>query len=421
MNRLPGCVCLQIPLLSLLWLVVMVVPGFALQPDEVLILANRRVAEGVELAHHYARSRNIPDENLLLLDVPNRETCGRDVYQRHIAEPVRQYLAGIVPAWRIRCLVVMYGLPLKVAAGQEADRETIQVLEARKAALMALQQKSAKPPANEDGAAELAEIRRRLNAERLRVDGLASLESELAVVRDADAPVGGWLENPFCIAFKGHPTTLSKETVIMTARLDGPTPASVRRMIDDAIRIESIGLSGVAYFDARWPDSDANQPSAYRQYDLAIHRAAAAVERSGRMRVVLDAEQRLFQPGDCPRAALYCGWYSLKRYVDAFGWQAGSVGYHIASGECTTLKREGAQVWCKRMLEEGVCATIGPVGEPYVQAFPMPDLFFGLLTEGVLSLAECYMVSLPYLSWKMVLLGDPLYHPFKNAQSRRGE
>jgi hypothetical protein len=29
-----------------------------------------------------------------------------------------------------------------------------------------------------------------------------------------------------------------------------------------------------------------------------------------------------------------------------------------------------------------------------------------------LSLAECYLISLPYLSWQMVLIGDPLYLPF---------
>jgi len=54
-------------------------------------------------------------------------------------------------------------------------------------------------------------------------------------------------------------------------------------------------------------------------------------------------------------------------------------------------------------------ATIGPVGEPYVQAFPVPRIFFDFLTEGYLTLAESYIISLPYLSWKMVLVGDPLY------------
>jgi len=122
---------------------------------------------------------------------------------------------------------------------------------------------------------------------------------------------------------------------------------------------------------------------------------------------------KIFQPGDCPESALYCGWYSLSRYVDAFTWVRGAIGYHIASGECTTLKRPESQVWCKRMLERGIAATIGPVNEPYVQAFPLPELFFPLLTEGYLSLGETYLITLPFLSWQMVLIGDPLYQPFQ--------
>jgi uncharacterized protein (TIGR03790 family) len=65
------------------------------------------------------------------------------------------------------------------------------------------------------------------------------------------------------------------------------------------------------------------------------------------------------------------------------------------------------------MLEKGIAATLGPVGEPYVQAFPPPEIFFGFLVDGYLSLAEVYIISLPHLSWKMALIGDPLYQPFK--------
>jgi uncharacterized protein (TIGR03790 family) len=85
------------------------------------------------------------------------------------------------------------------------------------------------------------------------------------------------------------------------------------------------------------------------------------------------------------------------------------VGFHIASSECATLKGKNSQVWCKKMLDKGIAATIGPVGEPYVQSFPVPEIFFHYLTEGYLTLAESYLISLPYLSWKMVLIGDPLY------------
>jgi uncharacterized protein (TIGR03790 family) len=131
--------------------------------------------------------------------------------------------------------------------------------------------------------------------------------------------------------------------------------------------------------------------------------------------VHLDQNKELFQPGEAHYAALYCGWYSLGKYVDAFDWQRGAVGYHIASSEATTLKNPASQVWCKRMLEDGVAATIGPVAEPYVQGFPLPDLFFGYLLDGYYTLVESYFLSLPYLSWQMILIGDPLYRPFYNS------
>ena len=143
--------------------------------------------------------------------------------------------------------------------------------------------------------------------------------------------------------------------------------------------------------------------------------AAQLVTQGGRLPVVVNDKPELFKPGECPNAVLYSGWYSHAKYVDAFAWQKGAVGYHIASSECSTLKSKKSQVWCKRMLEEGIAATLGPTSEPYLQAFPLPEIFFGLLLDGRLSLIECYALSNPYWSWQMVLIGDPLYRPFKNA------
>jgi hypothetical protein len=58
------------------------------------------------------------------------------------------------------------------------------------------------------------------------------------------------------------------------------------------------------------------------------------------------------------------------------------------------------------------------VGEPYVQAFPPPEIFFALLLDGSYTLVETYFLSLPSLSWQMVLVGDPLYRPFWKPGSR---
>ena len=222
-----------------------------------------------------------------------------------------------------------------------------------------------------------------------------------------------WLPNPYFVGFRGKTTKIDKSDVLMVSRLDGPTPEIVKRVIDDSIAVEKQGLTGKAYIDARWPDPGNKKVSGYAFYDRSLHRAAEVIKKSGRMPVVLDSTSRLFEKGECKSAALYCGWYHLAHYIDAFQWQKGAIGYHIASAECRTLHDSKSDVWCIKMLEKGVAATIGPVNEPYVQSFPVPEVFFKLLTDGHLTLAECYTVSIPYLSWKQVLVGDPLYRPFK--------
>jgi len=130
--------------------------------------------------------------------------------------------------------------------------------------------------------------------------------------------------------------------------------------------------------------------------------------------VVIDKAPELFPVGACPNAALYCGWYSLGNYVDSFRWQKGAVGFHVASGEASTLRKKESNVWCKRMIEEGVAATLGPVEEPYLLSFPLPDHFFPLLMSGKIPLLEVYFRTIPYMSWRQILIGDPLYTPFRN-------
>ena len=65
------------------------------------------------------------------------------------------------------------------------------------------------------------------------------------------------------------------------------------------------------------------------------------------------------------------------------------------------------------MLQNGVAATLGAVNEPYLHAFPLPEDFFALLLTGRFTLAECYWKTVPEVSWRMTLIADPLYNPFK--------
>jgi uncharacterized protein (TIGR03790 family) len=311
----------------------------------------------------------------------------------------------------------MYGVPLKIRP-PTLDLDDEEKLEKIREQIEKQQQKIETSDKQEQ-----PQIKDTIKSLQLQVNLLlqtnlrASVDSELALVLSPNYPLENWLPNPYFLRFKNKTLFLKRDDVLIVSRLDGPTSGIVRRVIDDSIAVEREGLHGKAYFDARWkrPEATNNPNDGYAFYDAAIHNAAAKLAEQGKLPVVIDDRNELFQQGSCPDAALYCGWYSLAQYIDAFTWVPGSIGYHLASGECTTLKRENAQVWCKRMLEEGVAATIGPVYEPYVQAFPPPDLFFAKLTEGYLTLGEVYLISLPYLSWQMALIGDPLYLPFRHA------
>lgn len=381
------------------------IPALALSPDEVLVVANRNAAKSVGLAIWYMEKRKIPKKNLLQVFVTDKETCSRETYLKKIVPPVRRALAK---NRKLNAIVTMYGLPLRIASPGMTKNEQARIdrLIAQNKTFDALKEKNGQLTENQKTKRN-QEIKR-LKQLKTSTDKTASLDSELMLIKKERYKINFWLPNPFFLPWRSQKTAIDKSEVIMVSRLDGADASIVKRIVNDSIEAEAKGLSGTAYFDARWKDPGQKKVSGYGLYDKSIHKTAGRLKQKG-LKVVLDDEQELFQPGDCPNAALYCGWYRLANYVDAFSWEKGAVGFHIASSECSTLRNQNSNVWCKKMLDKGIAATVGPVGEPYVQSFPMPEIFFDFLAKGKLTLSEVYLISLPYLSWKQVLVGDPLY------------
>ena len=395
--------------------------AFALDPNEVLVIANLNAAKSKGLAAYYMEKRQIPEKNLVSLFMTNRETCSREDYTKKAVPPIRRFLDQNK---HIRVIVTMFGVPLRISSPGKtlAEKTKIKGFETKKKALEdqldsgeLIDLKIRKEKQD-----ELSKLKKTLSNYIKKIDKVASFDSELALIKKETYELNMWLPNPYYLGFRNEKTLIKKSDVIMTSRLDGASETIVKRIIDDSIEAEKEGLKGSAYFDARWKDPGEKKLSGYAFYDKSIHEASQLLLKENRINVTLNDSTTLFQKGDCPDTALYCGWYSLARYIDAFTWAKGSVGYHIASSECTTLRKENSRVWCKKMLDNGIAATIGPVGEPYVQAFPVPEIFFNFLTEGYLTLAESYLISLPYLSWKMVLVGDPLYK-LNIARNRKGQ
>jgi uncharacterized protein (TIGR03790 family) len=382
-------------------------PGWTLSPREILVVANRNPSTSVSLAKYYMERRGIPKNNLITLSMPTKENIrGRD-YEKDLAIPVRSHLKDKDPFKFIKCLAIMYGLPLKVNRSQPPEiRLELKTLRTKRDTL----KNQIKTSKEEDGKSDLQEELSTIKNKILKSEHAnrsASLDSEIALVLEEHYELAGWVPNPYFLGCRGKRIQGLPRDALMVSRLDGPSAEIVRRMIDDSLLAEEQGLQGTAYFDARWSEPKQRKMSGYAFYDESIHRAAKLVKKSNVVPVILNDRPTLFKPGDCPEAALYCGWYSLKKYIDAFSWRLGAVGYHIASGECTTLKEQNSNVWCKMMIEKGAAATLGPVSEPYVQAFPPPEVFFGLLLEGRVMPVECFAASSSFLYGKWSSLVIP--------------
>ena len=249
-------------------------------------------------------------------------------------------------------------------------------------------------------------------------ESLSAFDSELSVMLKTPYTLRKWVDNDFRTEISSWPLVSKSQQQLsgrslMVARLDGPTVNLAKGLVDKAIAAEALLLKGSAYFDARGITKEIDELGSYGNFDQKVRETAQMVQKETMLDVILDDQKPLFAKGSCPDVLLYCGWYSVRNYIDAFAYLPGAVGYHLASYECETLRwgRTDSNVWCKRMIEHGITATMGPVAEPFLHSFPNPKGFFTELVSGDYTLVECYYHNKPYNSWRMVLIGDPLYKP----------
>jgi len=537
--------------LAAMALALVAAPAAALEPEQVLVVANADSMDSVSLAKTYAELRSIPAENVLALSSTVKYAISREEYEKKIRLPIRKYLRDKGLEDRITCIVVMYGVPVRIepaALPRQADQryrtygaavtlaqrrlatntllarsvgvdfpeprtpelaplsklfapsalqggkdsevsadfaeglgdllraladkhkdvqaltdETQRTIASRQ--LMALYQDvgglqglanyirtekpagapdldaieerireaeelwaqlraSDEPPTPETAQAEidlantlggLAQVRGMANAKATMLGPEstdASLDSELALLAwDNDYDLAGWVHNPLHWRRQAEQADDAEtRPVYMTCRIDGPTRADVRRLIRASSAVEKTGLKGTFYIDA-----GGLQP----RYDDRLKLLANMIKDRTAMKSVLDTTPHVFAPDSCPDAALYVGWHSPRRYVPAFAWNEGAVGWHIASFEAVRLRDSSSPDWAPKMIQNGVAATVGAVNEPFLGAFPPPEEFFPLLLTGKFTLAECYWRTIPHASWRLTLIGDPLYNPFaKNPQMK---
>jgi uncharacterized protein (TIGR03790 family) len=376
-------------------------PAAALDPRDIVIVVNSAVPASREVADHYVAKRKVPAGNVVSLRLPVTEDISRAEYDSKLVEPLRRALADRKES--VRCLLTVYGVPLRV--GERAPTD----VEKAEAAKLVAQIRDAEEAKD---AATVNRLKVR-EAVLLHRESTAAVDSELMLLWWPAYPLARMRPNPLYWQFPPAERAKLPRT-LLTARLDGPTPAIARRLVDDAIAAEESGLVGNAYVDARgikFTASDSDPGTGYGGYDESFREAADLLKKSG-LPTTLDDADPLFPANACPNAAIYCGWYALTNYRPVGNLVPGAVAWHLASGEATTLRDSKSKAWCPNLLTAGAAVTLGPVAEPYTVGFPKPAEFFGYLLTGEYPLAEVYARTQVFTSWMTVLVGDPLYTPF---------
>ena len=204
------------------------------------------------------------------------------------------------------------------------------------------------------------------------------------------------------------------DKLILVTRLDGPTPADVRRMIDDSLYAEENRLAGLAVIDSRGPDRP--EKRVYRRRQLAALLPATCWR--GRLVGQIRRQAEVLPATDpCNHVALYLGWYhdgACGPWVtppDRF--VRGAIAYHLHSFSATTVRSPTAG-WVGPLIAHGAAATMGCVYEPYLALTPHLDIFTRRLLDGDY-FAEAAYASQKALSWMVTVVGDPLYRPFKRS------
>jgi len=357
--------------------------------DHVVLVANSDAPDSVAIARHYAEVRGVPPANIIALRMPATETITWKEFVAKVWQPLEDELVRkgwidaipmdlfddvgrrkyAVSGQRIGVLVLCRGVPLRIDHDPSLYREVVPL--------------TSHP-----------EMRTNQGA----------VDSELSLLAQTDYPINACIPNPFY--HNDQPTDFARSQVVKVSRLDGPSAADALHLVDLAVEAEHTGLLGRAYVDVAGPHENG---------DRWLEAAAAAIRALGFDLSVSHGPGTLAATARIDAPALYLGWYTPDLNgpfaLPGFRFPPGAIAVHMHSFSAHTV-RSATEGWCGPLLARGVTATVGNVFEPYLEYLHRPDLLMEALARGD-DLVDAAYYALPVLSWQSIVIGDPLYRPFK--------
>lgn len=357
-----------------------------LTSKDVLVIFNRSVPDSGKLAKVYQEHRGIPDSRLLGLDMPAKADISREQFESTLLAPLRKHFEEqgwwkrardaqglLLPTSNdIRAIVLMRGVPLRITPSPK--------------------------PAPQEGEAP--------PTDPIAPRDEASVDSELALFGIENLPTKGILKNAF-FESKVPLSGANAPYLVLVSRIDAPAYIVCKRMITDAVETEKHGLWGRAYVDI------ANK---FPQGDDWLENIVKDNRKYGIPTVIDRFNDTLPKNYPMTDAAIYYGWYdwnvSGPFLNPTFQFRPGAVAIHLHSFSAQQLS-DAHKNWSAPLLVRGAAATVGNVYEPYLHLTHHFDVLHDRLLQGW-SFAEAAWAAMPVASWQGVVLGDPLYRPFRH-------
>ena len=356
--------------MGFLLLLLAAIPRLHAQTGEnILLIVNRNDAVSRQIGDYYRPRRSIPGQNVCYLSTTSDEEIKWDIYEQQIERPVGDCLKKAGLQEKVLYLVTTLGVPLKVEGSGSG-----------------------------------------LTAEYASVDSeLALLYSKL---KGARFQRGGGITNPFFMK-RDVPFRHPAFPIYLVTRLAAYDFSGVKDMIDRALVVRNRGKFVV----------DLNSESD-EEGNNWLRNAAILLPAD---RLIFDESKKVLY--DLKEVIGYASFGSndvnRKRRHLGFEWLPGAIATEFVSTNARTLKRPPVDwtytSWRDRlhffagtpqglsadMLQDGATGASGNVYEPYLAGCARPDYLLPAYYQGR-NLAESYYLSLPWLSWQGVVLGDPL-------------
>jgi uncharacterized protein (TIGR03790 family) len=359
--------------------------------ENVLVVINENSAASVAIGGHYAKARSIGREQVVLLRTETAEVIDAREYTRSIETPIAQWITRRGLQDRILYIVLTKGVPIRIrgTAG--------------------------------------------INGSDASVDSELTLLYRKLLGMAPTTP--GREKNPYFLDDK--PVTVARrftrfdQDVYLVTRLDGYTVEDVIQMIDRGL---SPVREGRIVLDQRRHLLDTAGG------DRWLADAAARLESIAPGRPLLDETKDVVET-DAPALGYY-SWGSNdnanRRRGAGVKFVPGALAGMFVSTDGRTFEEppadwvpglsnkpagvfgSGSQSMAADLIREGATGISAHVSEPYLDGTVRPHLLFPAYLAGF-NLAEAFYLSMPYLSWRNIIVGDPLVAPFRDRALTPGE